>query len=752
MKQNRIPFPCLMANLMALILIISGCSENDQQIPFLENRHIKVTLSEDLTHVSSLMDIRRNREYIHQEDQVPLFRIGTGWILDSVKYLTAYQAGITGDPDSMPYLTPDDASRSSWRRLNNALELSYWFRDPEGFKVTCRLEAPENDSLIYWSLIIDPCPDTVMSVQYPVLSCTDQLRVSPSEGGIVYPVFEGSIMKNVHQAGFKHSRRYPGYLGSQLLYYFDSEGGIYYAAHDGNGHHKNLSVRRSPGGSISMNQEYLIPAGMNPVIGMPYRVATGCFGGTWEQGAAVYRNWSERQLWTSQTIPERDMPGFLKEPVFFINISIPAEEFNTAEKTDRIAEAYHQYFGMPVVVTGFGWEKHGGWLGPDYFPPVHGWDYYRELAQALHERGDHLHVYTSGFRVAVEAREGTEFDGYDYFKRHWKASAAIVPSGTIAVERRTWAKNYMLCIGDTRSTELLAGIHEELFLSGISGVDLDQNLGGEQADCYSDAHGHPVGPGSWMAEALQGFLGEVRSTGKKISDRNFTGMEEPCEYYIQELDVAHGRSFAATSWPAEPGGICIPLYLYLYHPYNIDYAGWIDANFSPLNDERIGIGRAFIFGMAPGVRVRGKMALPANKPSIELRMLKGYTQLFSRYPDHLVRGRMIGEIDLEGAPFFQANGAEGADTLITGWKDVQGICWSRADGEDRIYALSNLSNEQREVSLIPDSRSGSRFMMTGYALDVPVNRPMDRNEDGSLTLSLEPWQLTVIEPASGRIQ
>ena len=95
-------------------------------------------------------------------------------------------------------------------------------------KVTCRLEAPENDSLIYWGLTMNPCADTVMSIHYPILGCTNQIQVTPTEGGMVYPVFEGSLMKNVYQAGFQQTRRYPGYLTSQLLYYFDApaNGGV----------------------------------------------------------------------------------------------------------------------------------------------------------------------------------------------------------------------------------------------------------------------------------------------------------------------------------------------------------------------------------------------------------------------------------------------------------------------------------------------------------------------------------------------
>ena len=113
---------------------------------------------------------------------------------------------------------------------------------------------------------------------------------------------------------------------------------------------------------------------------------------------------------------------------------------------------------------------------------------------------------------------------------------------------------------------------------------------------------------------------------------------------------------------------------------------------------------------------------------------------------------MISEIDLEGASYFASNDLSGVDTLMTGWKDVQGICWSKSITEDmtgtkdRIYAIANLSPFNREVSIKPDPRDGSRFSIAGYALDKPLQTVTERKKDGTISLPLEPWQLTIIEP------
>ncbi len=120
-----------------------------------------------------------------------------------------------------------------------------------------------------------------------------------------------------------------------------------------------------------------------------------------------------------------------------------------------------------------------------------------------------------------------------------------------------------------------------------------------------------------------------------------------------------------------PGAVSIPLYIYLYHQYQIGYAGWIDGGFSPCGYEKYGLGRSFIFGIYPGVRVSGNMELKGENPSDELKMLKGYIGLMKEFPEFLLRGRMVGELTIEGsAPFDQSVGK--GDKIPIQWNSVQG--------------------------------------------------------------------------------
>ena len=330
----------------------------------------------------------------------------------------------------------------------------------------------------------------------------------------------------------------------------------------------------------------------------------------------------------------------------------------------RHSEAYRDFFDLPVVACAFGWEKHGAWIGPDYFPPRGGEAYYIELSRRLAARGDHLQVFTSGFRWGVrkpvkeirdqsQPRVYTDWDGTSDFLQRGQAAAAIDADGQMLFQQPAWADNYILCVGSQAATDVLSECFRQIYGYGIAGIDLDQNIGAEVPDCYSADHGHPIGRGVWQHQAMCRFLADVRHAAHSGNSDRFLGVEEPCEAYIPWIDAVHGRVFTDTHWPVMgPGAVSIPLYVYVYHDYQLNYAGWIDAGFSPFGDERYGIGRAFIFGMQLGVRVNsGVFQYEAGgQPTMQLVMLRDAARLMQRCESYLLLGQMLHDPKLTGSP------------------------------------------------------------------------------------------------------
>ncbi len=487
-------------------------------------------------------------------------------------------------------------------------------------------------------------------------------------------------------------------------------------------------------------------------------------GGSWQHGADIYRNWAQAEApWCQKKGAQRDVPEWLLKTNVFLNFAYQEENpFSTPQRADAALNAYREFFDLPIVACAFGWEKHGAWIGPDYFPPRGGDLYYTELSRRLAARGDHMHVFTSGFRWGVrkpvreirdksKPRVYTQWDGTPDFMRHGKSAAAINAEGQMVFQQPAWADNYLLCTGSQAATDLLAKCFQQIYALGISGVDLDQNLGAEAYDCYSAEHGHPLGRGVWQYEATKRFLAGVRTAAQAGNPSRFIGVEEPCEAFIPWIDAVHGRAFTDTHWPATgPGAVSIPLYIYVYHEHQMNYAGWIDRGFSPFGDERYGIGRAFIFGMQLGVRVNtGVFQYQSDdKPTMQLVMLRDAATLMANCESYLLLGRMLHSPKVLGSPPIVPPVKQGwseRTALPITWPAVQATAWRNAKG-NVCYAIVNLSDTAQSIQLeaTENGMTGAvrltridsdESLVLGDSLSLPKN----------IDLTLRPWEMCCVE-------
>jgi len=338
-----------------------------------------------------------------------------------------------------------------------------------------------------------------------------------------------------------------------------------------------------------------------------------------------------------------------------------------------------------------------------------------------------------------------DYDGTAHFMAEGKMYAVKDQNDQLVFKQLRWADNFMMCAGSEGARNILDSCYSYIYNMGIAGVDLDQNIGGEVDDCYSSSHGHPRGAGLWQTRSMEKFLSKIQSDNLKRGEHCFQGVEEPCERYVPYFDVFHGRAFTATRWPVYgPGAVSVPLYLYLYHQYQIAYAGWIDGGFSPCGYEKYGLGRAYIFGMYPGVRTGGKMELRKNAPSDELLMLKGYLYLMNEAPDFLLRGRMIGETEIEGSGLFDTSAGRG-DEIPVSWDAVQGITWLSEKGDRQGTALANLSGEKQDIKIRVEANDGLLFQFVGCRHGQSRRQQGLAPRDGWVQVTMLPWELAFLK-------
>lgn len=636
-----------LAYITVLILFITSHSFAQRSNLILENKFVYIELKDDLNGFIKIIDKKAGRNYASGND-ASLFTLRFG----------------NNYTDSANLFSSAMASNRRSVRLKDGLELHYNYEGAIAFDVVCKISLEENSSLTKWSMKVNNRSAAILTIiKYPEVLSTTVLGENAADDGVVFPIYEGALLTGMNKTGAASKNYYPGALSSQMMYYFDPAGGFYYAAHDGNGYKKSLETINT-GKGILFAQEYFLAIEHKKDIELPYAVVTGFGDGKWEAGAGIYRDWAEQQSWCAKTLKQRDTPEWLKKANLFINFGFALPDwdpshkyFSSVDSADLAIKKYHDYFDIPVIACGWNWEKNGIWIGPDYFPPIHGEKHYSDIAERIKQRGDHLHLYTSGFRWGVkkplsEKKEETRFTDYDGtadFMKYSSEMGVIDYKGELLLEKRYWAHNYFLCPGSKSGSKLLESCFEHIYKWGVEGVDLDQDLGGAVENCFAANHGHPVGAGLWQYQAMRDFLSNVRLNAHKISKDNFVGLEEPGELFIPQVDVVDSRNFMVTGWPVwGPGAVSIPLYLYLYHPYQIAYTGWINMGRAPFGIEKNSIGRTFLFGMYPGISMRGSYDLVKQEPNDDLKMLKGFIELVKKNPEFLIHGKMLGEIDIKG--------------------------------------------------------------------------------------------------------
>lgn len=685
-------------------------------------------LNNDLKNIKSYSDSKRN-QFISARS-APLYQISFGHDYMSFRRITTYDA----------------ADCKILRKDKYFVEIEY--QHPEkNLIVTCKIRTDKKESLHYWNIKVqNNSKDIITQIQYPQVACKTELGQKINHDALVFPQHEGILLTGLNKKNARMKSRYPGVLSSQMMYNFDKDGGLFYATLDGTGYPKNFSAVNNRN-SIVMAQELVLPIQAANSISQPYEVATGLFGGRWEDGATVYRNWSDRQKWTDKRIFQRFMPQWLKTPSLFINFAINKNVTNV-DKTYDLIHKYHSFFNIPIIASVFGWEKHGIWIGPDYFPPKPSQIFYEKLSDKLQQNGDHLHFYTSGFRFGVRKpvkinkgkRTYSDYSGLDYFHKFGKHLSVAKPDGTLLLKKPRWANNYSICPGFKGSRDILAQCYDKIYGMGIAGIDLDQNLGGAFSDCFNPEHGHPLGAGLWKTTAMVEFLNAINTIKKKRGEQKFfQGVEEPCERFAHLFDIYHGRAFTDTKWPVfGPGAISIPLYSFLYHEYQPGYAGWIDKNFSPSGDIKYGIGRSFIFGLFPGIRLNGatRLKLPITK---ELLMLKSYINLMKQIPQYVLHGRMIGEASILNAlPFEHSRPAP------IQWSSVQGIMWQTNENKSKSILVANLSEFKQTVWIGVDDFFSNKLKKIGSSNGMGIEQQMIKPAGELVSVELEPWELAAI--------
>jgi hypothetical protein len=476
---------------------------------------------------------------------------------------------------------------------------------------------PEDPMADFGIQIENQGPLSLVEVEFPVLNGNQRLGASAEDDVLVYPGWGTSrlIRDPVHtwdasceftakdcHGGVGNRQIYPGWASTQMMAFYDPQGGFYLATYDDQMHTKAFTGGIWKTGNLRLSVRHLLEIRSGEGWSCPYNIRVGTFQGDWYDAADIYKSWARKQWWAKKTVRQKDTPPWFLEGLTFLHFynydewakakqidDIVYKLKDIAARTNRLAKQWK----VPVVAMIHGWEDHGRSLPnpakhnlvPPYVPPWEGEDRFRQATRRLREEGNYSMVYLGASL-------------YGGLKKKWGEPvldfALKNPKG-----RPYWSWGVKTpCMDPT--TDFWK---KELKTTTLKVLDLGLDV--VQMDTWPCAYpqyrpqpGHPMGFGKWIGEAWSELIGEVRAQAREKNPRVAITSEEICEVYIPILDGYVSRDNAPdfnyqTGIPKDKVGkwSTIPLFTYVYHPYI--------TTFGQIVVSRYGIARGFVRGKMP---------------------------------------------------------------------------------------------------------------------------------------------------------
>jgi hypothetical protein len=553
--------------------------------------------------------------------------------------------------DDAPTLTETNSVTVNCRREGNVVIISADSHRPRprtggGVSVECRFRVERGSPLILATIAVrNNTGHALIKVRFPSLTWSKQVGTAPEREFLLLPRNDGCVVPSPATARSLPSCGYPGNASMQLVAHYGDTAGVYVAAHDNRGFTKEFGVEKD--GDFFrlalLHLPALVPRGDWRT---EYDVAIGTFRGDWQTAADIYKTWALKQPWCSRTLAQRiasgDVPRWLIEPSLFcaycLNGEIAGEKSeNRIPLVPGHAAAWSDLLGAPTTMMLMHWEKLGGWVGPDYFPPRGGEGDFKAMTATLHSQGHRTLAFLSGLKWVPlgQANETT-------FEQRGLPSAICK-----TVDKPQYIdsphRSLQICPGTPLAREILLGSVLGCQRIGIDCVQGDQIVGGGMPPCYSTKHGHPTGGGNWEAVAMWKLFDEIRREGKKRDPKFAWSVEEPCEFFIPVLDTYHARDYQQRRWPRNKGVIGVPLFTHVYHQFMHGYGGetvnvWPSANREALYEQ----GMNLVCGKTPDVSVWKRDYNPKTTHATQVRLLRSHLELW-RGParEYLVFGERV---------------------------------------------------------------------------------------------------------------
>lgn len=425
---------------------------------------------------------------------------------------------------------------------------------------------------------------------------------------------------------------YPKLLFAQMIACQGGTGGFLLWTDDQKGHTKEFGRDLEKDHStfkIRHFSEY-VPGSPRTI---PYASRITCTGPEWQDAADVYRDWASRQPWCAVKLRDRkDIPAILKAPPVCASGQIDKEDLSALP--DKLV-AWRDQYQAPVIYRPLGWEKHGNWMGIDYFPTSVGDQIFQETAERLKREGIGIAGFISGYawKTKLGKGEGSDANREEtarLLEEHFRKNNG---NGLCEQDRDGKLRGpSRICRGAELGKTFLQDTARRLMDLGVTVIHDDVDFGTFQfvsEGCFNPAHGHPIPCGTWEIDLTRKAFQEIGEEARKRGIKDFFLTKESyTELLIPEIHASQARFFKAVAEPHH-----VALAQHLYHDYIFSIFGW-GCDHKPLSAQTAML---LVYGQIPCFPSWGKaISLPGNN-----RMVRDYYDAMKAHAkDFLMYGRM----------------------------------------------------------------------------------------------------------------
>ncbi|MBQ9760385.1 MAG: hypothetical protein IJW16_03435 [Clostridia bacterium] len=460
--------------------------------------------------------------------------------------------------------------------------------------VHARLKATDDEILWYVELENKNADILTEWVDFPLASLPKPIDNDPENGGkILFPYNEGVLVSDCDRRKASSVSCYrepvypsmgaymvfPNMISSQMMAYLWEDVGLYIGAHDPSRAVKGIDFYDDNDGVIL---QFRLFSGVDfgEDFKPDYPIVWSAVGSGWQSAAEKYRAWFEsalppraKKIIENPALPEwyKDSPLIVSYPVRGVHDmdEMTPNAFYPYTNALPMIEELNKITGSRIMVLLMHWEGTAPWAPPYVWPPYGGVENFNEFLKSLHEKGNLLGVYCSGFGYTIQSNLIKEYNKQtEYDEKHLVEGMCASYDNQVSISKICTGQRagYDICPASPTGRKILDEAYAPLFESGLDYVQiLDQNHGGGQYFCHSGDHGHPQAPGGWMTENMQKMLS---NWNEKAPNMLFGCESAAAEPYIGNLQFSDNR-FELNLILGRP----VPLYAYIYHEYLRNFMG-----------------------------------------------------------------------------------------------------------------------------------------------------------------------------------